>query len=124
MRVQDARGIGHGELSGRVDTVGWGLLFLAVGTVGLVPGLPEGAWLIAAGIVMLGVCIVRAQLRLPVRGVTAIVGTVALVAGIGAVAGLAASTGPLVLIVLGLALIVGALYRAQRWTDIASVSEG
>jgi hypothetical protein len=79
--------------------------------------MPDGSWLIAAGLVMLGVSAARALLRLQVRGVTIVVGIVALAAGIFIVAGLTSAVGPLVLIVLGLTLIIGALSRAQRWLD-------
>ena len=53
-------------VSDRVDTIGWGLLFVAIGAVNLMPGMPDGAWLIAAGIVMLGASAVRASMRLRV----------------------------------------------------------
>lgn len=107
----------------RIDTLGWGLLFVAIGGVGLVPGLPKDAWLIAAGVVMLGVSLTRALLRLPVRAVTMVVGLVVLAAGIGSLAGLATATGPLVLVVLGLALISTVVYRSQRPTDVAPLSQ-
>jgi hypothetical protein len=105
------------ELSDRVDTLGWGLLFVAIGGVSLLPDRPEGAWLIAAGLVMLGTSAARGWLRLPVRGVAVVVGSTALAAGIFLVAGLTSEVGPLVLIVLGVTLIAGGLYRAQRWTS-------
>jgi hypothetical protein len=101
-------------VSDRVDTIGWGLLFVAIGAVGLMPAMPDGAWLVAAGIVMLGASAVRASMRLRVHGVTVVVGIVALAAGVFTVAGFTTEVGPLVLIVLGLTLVVGALYQSQR----------
>lgn len=109
------------ELSGRVDTVGWGVLFVVLGVVGLTPGLPEDAWLIAAGLVLVGVSLARAILRLPVSGFTTVLGVVALAAGIGSITGLDTATGPLVMIVLGLSLVVGAVYRTMRPSDVASL---
>ena len=97
--------------SDRVDTIGWGVLFIAVGLVVLVPSVPEGAWLVAVGLVMLGSTAVRAVLHLPIHGATVVVGAVALAAGTTWVAGLTTVVGPIALIVLGLSLIVGALYR-------------
>ena len=108
------------ELDKRVDILGWGVLFVVLGVVGLTPDLPEGSWLIAAGVVFLGVSVVRAILRLPVSGFTTVVGVIALVAGVGSVAGLEAAVWPLVLIVLGLSLIGGAVYRTVRPSDVAS----
>ena len=108
-------------VSDRVDTIGWGLLFVAIGAVSLMPAMPDGAWLIAAGIVMLGASAVRASMRLRAYGSTIVVGVVALSAGIFTAAGLTTVVGPLVLIVLGLALVVGALYRAQH-NDVAPLA--
>ncbi len=108
------------ELDKRVDILGWGVLFVVLGVVGLTPDLPEGSWLIAAGVVFLGVSVVRAILRLPVSGFTTVVGVIALVAGVGSVAGLEAAVWPVVLIVLGLSLIGGAVYRTVRPSDVAS----
>ena len=109
------------ELDKRVDTLGWGVLFVVLGVVGLAPDLPEGSWLIAAGLVFLGVSLVRAFLRLPVSGFTTLVGVVALAAGIGSAAGWEAATWPIVLIVLGLSLVASVVYRAVRPSDVASL---
>jgi hypothetical protein len=100
--------------SDRVDTIGWGLLFVAIGAASLMPAMPDGAWLIAAGVVMLAVSAVRAWMQLHVHGATIVVGTVALAAGVFTVAGFATEVGPLVLIVLGLTLVVAALDRTRR----------
>ncbi len=114
-------GTTRAAVSDRVDTIGWGLLFVAIGAVVLVPALPDGAWLIAAGIVMLGASAVRAWLQLRVHGVTVVLGIVALAAGVFTVAGFTTEVGPLVLIVLGLTLVIGALYRAPR-SDVAPLA--
>ncbi len=108
-------------ISDRVDTIGWGLLFVAIGAVSLMPAMPDGAWLIAAGIVLLGASAVRAWMGLGAYGTTIVAGMVAMSAGIFTIAGLTTEVGPLVLIVLGLALVVGALYRSQR-SDVAPLA--
>jgi hypothetical protein len=110
------------DLGDRVDRIGWGLLFVAIGVVCLVPAMPDGAWLIAAGVVMLGASVARARLRLPVRDATVVSGFVALAAGTFGIAGLNTAVGPLVLVVLGLALIAGALSRGLRSTGSASLA--
>ena len=94
---------------------------MAIGAVSLMPAMPDGAWLIAAGLVMLGASAVRAWMGLGAYGTTIVVGVVALSAGIFTIAGLTTEVGPLVLIVLGLTLVVGALYRAQR-SDVAPLA--
>ena len=106
--------ITRAAFGGRVDAIGWGLLFVAIGAVGLMPAMPDGAWLIAAGTVMLGASAVRAWMGLRAYSTTIVVGVVALSAGIFTVAGLTTDVGPVVLIVLGLALVFGALHRSRR----------
>ncbi len=112
------RAAGSGE---RVDTIGWGVLFLAIGVVSLLPAMPDGSWLVAAGLVMLGASAARAWMRLPVHGATVVAGVVTLTAGIFTVAGLTTEVGPLVLIVLGLTLMVGALSHSPR-ADAAALT--
>jgi hypothetical protein len=56
--------------------------------------------------------------------VTTVVGVVALAAGLGSIAGLAPAIWPAVLVVLGLTLVVGALYRSQWRPDVTSLSNG
>lgn len=118
MTTSTALAASRATVSDRVDTVGWGLLLVAIGAVSLMPAMPDGAWLVAAGIVMLGASAVRAWMRLAVHGVTVVVGIVALAAGAFTVAHFTSEVGPLVLIVLGLTLVVEALYRALR-SDVA-----
>ncbi len=59
---------------------------------------------------MLGSAAARAALHLRIHGATVVVGAVALAAGTAWVVGLTTAVGPIALIVLGLSLIVGALY--------------
>jgi hypothetical protein len=119
--ITTTEGTTRAAISDRVDTIGWGLLFVAIGAVSLLPTMPDGAWLVAAGLVMLGASAARAWMRLPVHGATVVVGVVALAAGAFTVAGLTTEVGPLVLIVLGLTLVVGALYRARQ-SDVARLA--
>jgi hypothetical protein len=121
--ITTTEGTTRAAISERVDTIGWGLLFVAIGAVSLLPTMPDGAWLVAAGLVMLGASAARAWMRLPVHGATVVVGVVALAAGAFTVAGLTTEVGPLVLIVLGLTLIVGALYRSQQRANGAPLAQ-
>ena len=43
------------DIAGRIDAIGWGLLFLMTGVLVLVPGVPDGTWLVGLGLLMLGV---------------------------------------------------------------------
>jgi hypothetical protein len=98
----------------RLDAVGWGLLFVVVGAVLLIPDLPDGTWLTAVGAVMVGVSLVRFAVGLPIGWTTAIVGIAALVAGVCQVAGLESMAGPLALVVVGITLIGSAAVRIER----------
>jgi hypothetical protein len=108
-------------VSDRLDTIGWGVLFVTIGAISLIPAMPDGAWLIAAGIVMLGASAVRDRMGLGAYGTTIVVGIVALSAGVFTVAGLTTEVGPLVLIVLGLALVIGAIHRSRQ-SDVAPLA--
>lgn len=119
-RVMDDR---NRELEARLDTVGWGVLFVAVGAVLLLPGLPAGAWLTATGVVMVGVSLVRMAVGLPVVWTTACVGVAALVGGTAEIAGLESAGGPLALVAIGITLIGAAAYRAERTARPASAAQ-
>ena len=98
-------------------------MFVAVGAVLLVPGLPSGAWLAAVGVVMVGVSIVRLAAGLPVVWTTAVVGIAALVAGLAEMAGFETAAGPLVLVAVGVALIGAAVSRMERVGRLSSARE-
>lgn len=111
------------EFEARLDAVGWGVLFVAVGAVLLVPGLPAGAWLTAVGVVMVGVSLVRVAVGLPVVWTTVVVGIAAFVAGVAQVAGFESAAGPLVLVAVGVTLIGAAAYRTERTARLASAGQ-
>ncbi|HEX5147821.1 MAG TPA: hypothetical protein VFW02_01985 [Candidatus Limnocylindrales bacterium] len=104
----------------RLDAIGWGLLFVVVGAVLLAPGLPEDAWLVAAGIVMIGTTVVRALLGMVVPWITPVFGMMALVGGAAGILGLESAGGPLVVIAVGLTVIVLGFYRPDRAASLAS----
>ena len=115
----------HRQLEARLDTGGWGVLFVVVGAVLLVPGMPAGAWLTAVGVVMVGVSLIRVAVGLPIAWTTVCVGVAALVAGAAEIAGLENAAGPLVLVAVGITLIGGAVYRPERRARInATLEEG
>lgn len=93
----------------RIDTIGWGLLFLMTGLVLLVPGLPDGTWLIGLGAVLLGVNAARVAAGLAAQWLGVLVGAGAMVAGVGTMVGVDVPVVALLLVAFGLALIVGQL---------------
>ncbi len=101
------------DLNKRLETVGWGLFLIMLGGFALVRTVPEGTWLIGAGLIMLGLNVVRLLLGIRASWFTLILGTVALLSGIGSVYGVDIPVGALLIILIGLAIIVRALQ--PRW---------
>jgi len=101
------------DLNKRLETVGWGLFLIMLGGFALVKGVPEGTWLIGAGLIMLGLNAARLVLGIRVSWFTLILGTIALLSGLSSVLGVDIPVGPLLIILIGLAIIVRALQ--PRW---------
>jgi hypothetical protein len=95
----------HRDLPGRIEAIGWGLLFLMSGVLLLVPGLPEGTWLVGLGLLMLGLNATRLFIGLPLDRFGVIIGAGAVLAGLGAMAGMEVPVFALGLIAWGLAII-------------------
>lgn len=101
------------DLNKRLETVGWGLFLIMLGGFALVKGVPEGTWLIGAGLIMLGLNAVRLLLGIRASWFTLILGTIALLAGLSSVLGVDIPVGPLLIILIGLAIVVRAFQ--PRW---------
>ena len=101
------------ELNRRLETISWGLFLIMLGGFALLPSVKEGTWLIGAGVIMLGLNAVRLVLGIRTSGFTVILGTVALLSGLGSVYGVDIPVGPLLIILIGLAIIVRALDRSR-----------
>ncbi|MFH1474256.1 MAG: hypothetical protein ABIG85_00175 [Chloroflexota bacterium] len=101
------------ELNRRLESVGWGLFLIMLGGFALVKGVPEGTWLIGAGLIMLGLNGVRLLVGIRASGFTLIIGTIALLAGLGSVLGVDIPVGPVFIILIGLAIVVRAF--RPRW---------
>ena len=101
------------DLNRRLETVSWGLFLIMLGGFALVPGVPEGTWLIGAGIIMLGLNGIRLLAGIRASWFTLILGTIALLAGISSVLGVDLPVGPILIILIGMAIIVRAFQ--PRW---------
>ncbi len=98
-------------LERRFEALGWGVLLMAVGTIWLLPDVPHGSWLIAAGVIMLGLNAIRSFNGLRASGFSLVVGMLALIAGLGEFFGVAMPLFPIALIVIG----AGSLLKALRY---------
>jgi hypothetical protein len=107
-----------------MDAIGWGVLFVVVGVVLLVPGLPPESWLVAAGGVMILVSVVRAARGFPVEWLTAVGGAMAFVGGGAAILGIEGAAGPLALVAAGVAVIGLAFLQSNRVATADPVDSG
>jgi hypothetical protein len=60
------------ELNQRLEAIGWGLSLITIGMLWLVPAglVPDGTWLIAAGVILLGVNVVRYFNAIKMKGMS------------------------------------------------------
>ena len=100
----------------RIDAVGWALFFVMIGGLYLMPAenVPEGTWLIGVGLIMFGMNIFRAIFHLPIVGLSIFLGIVALVLGLAECFIIDIPVFPVVLILVGFAIIFKLLYPATR----------
>jgi hypothetical protein len=101
------------DISNRIDAIGWGLLFLMTGVLFLVPGVPDGTWLVGLGLLMLGANAARLYIGLPLDRFGVVIGAGALLAGLGALAGMEIPVVALGLIACGLAIIAGQVRKGE-----------
>jgi len=102
------------EFESRIDSVGWGLFFVMSGAMLLVPGLPDGSWLTAVGGLLIGLSVARAMLGLPVSTFGVIVAVVLVATGLGVIAGVSVPWFSILLVLCGLALVIGETIRRHR----------
>lgn len=104
--------MGKGLATGRLEDVGWALLFVMSGAILLVPGIPNpwGVWLLGTGLILLGVNGVRYARGIRPNLFSAGVGVIALVSGAGEFLNV-----DLPILALGL-LLVGALILLKPLT--------
>ena len=107
----------HGEpkeaVNRRLEAIGWGLFLIIIGALWLIPDerVPDGTWLIAAGVIMLGVNIVRYLNDIKLSRASLLLGLLALIFGVGAFVGLDLPFVAILLIVFGAGIIL------RPWLD-------
>jgi hypothetical protein len=95
-------------LNDRLQTIGWALFLIMAGGFWLVPDgqLPQGSWLVGLGIILLGLNVVRYRNGIRMSTFTTIIGAIALIAGVGDFAGIDVPVGPVLIILIGAAIIL------------------
>lgn len=90
-------------LNTRLEEIGWGIFLLMIGALWLVPDatVPQGTWVVGAGLIMIGVNVVRHVNGIRMNTFSTILGVLALMAGIGDILGLRLPLFPIVLVLIG-----------------------
>ena len=112
------------RLGKRLEETAWALFLIMTGALWLAPKaeVPEGTWLAGLGIILLGLNAVRRLNGLKMSGFGLIIVSAALVAGIGRMLGRDLPYVPVLLIVLGTALVITAATRRRKSGDAVSAS--
>lgn len=98
----------HSAPARRIDATVWGMLMLMTGILLLLPsrGIPDGAWLILAGAILLGASVVRYLTHLRVSAFIIALGLLAVAAGASAVAGVELPLFAIFLVLLGASIML------------------
>ncbi len=119
-------------LNRRLEGFGWAALLITLGTLWLMPEkqVPRGSWLIAAGIIMLGLNAVRYLNRIRMSGFSLVVGTVALIFGLAEFFGWKVPLFPVALIVVGAGILLTSMFEpgsmcstARSWSCCRRASD-
>ena len=89
----------------RLDQVGWGIFLVMVGTIWLLPAVPQGTLLLATGALLLLLNVVRFAMGLRLSGIATALGILAMAAGVGEFTGIKLPLFPICLVIVGLSLI-------------------
>ena len=105
--------VGHNhDFDRNLDTIGWGLFFILLGSIWLVPEdmVPEGLFLIGLGVIFVGLNIVRYAAGRAINTFWVVVGLILLVIGVCDFFGLDIPVIPLIIIIIGVSMIVKPLF--------------
>lgn len=104
------------ELNKQIERVSWGLFLILLGGLWLIPTryVPEDAWLLGAGVILIGMNLVRNRNGIPMSNFTLILGGIALVIGAANVIRFNLPVFPILMIILGAALILRPIVEKQK----------
>ncbi len=113
VRIQKAE---RPALDRLLERIGWGLFLILIGGLLLVPKgqVPEGTWLLGAGVIMLGLNVVRYLSGIAPSYFTTILGVLALAGGLGALYGIDLPLLPVLLILVGAGIVLKPLFEKDR----------
>ena len=90
----------------RLDEIGWGLFLMMIGTIWLVPSVPQGTWLIGTGVLLLALNAIRYGVDRGVSVFSTVLGVLALAAGLGELLGVKLPLFAICLVAIGAWMVV------------------
>ncbi|RPI31781.1 MAG: hypothetical protein EHM70_10660 [Chloroflexota bacterium] len=107
-------------LDKRYEALTWGVGFLWIGILGLIPGDQNGLGLLGVGLILLGLNLGRSLSKIPINGYSTALGGLVLILGLVVLLRSALRLPqfeldlfPIVLVAIGLYF----LFPGQKWTD-------
>jgi len=99
----------------RLEAIGWALFLIMIGCLLLVPEkhVPDTAWLVGVGVIMLGVNGVRRIVGIKVDTFAVVLGLFALAIGISGFYGVELPIFPIVLIIIGANIILKPIIKSM-----------
>ncbi len=110
------------RMEARLDTIGWGLLFLLVAALALPHGPLEYASACAVGAAMLALNVARVAYGVPVRWFGAVLGASMALAGGAALAGIRMDVFVVFFILAGAVNVAAGLFRRGRPETVESAA--
>jgi hypothetical protein len=93
----------QGTLNKRLEDIGWGLFLILIGVLWLVPDatVPQRTWVIGAGLIMIGINVVRVMNGIRMNAFSTSLGVLTLAAGLASIYGTRLPLFPIVLVAIG-----------------------
>jgi len=103
------------SLNKRLEEIGWGLFLILIGVILLVPDVqaPQGIWLLAAALILLGLNAFRYLNGIKMSGFTISLGVLALAAGLGSIFGMKLPLFAILLVLVGASVIFKQLFAKK-----------
>lgn len=100
----------------RLEDLAWAVFLIMTGVLWLMPAdrVPDGAWLIGTGILLLGLNVARQLVGVATSGFTLLLGALALAGGVAEWMGVELPLMAVALIVFGASIVVKPLFTAKK----------
>ncbi len=104
------------SLNQRLESVCWALFLIMIGCLWLVPEgtVPNSAWILGAGAIMIGLSLVRGGVGIKPSGFTVIVGILVVALGLSDIYDIEVPVIPILVIVAGVSVIVKPLLARKK----------